>query len=79
MFRFRTNVSIEIASLAQRLGFNVRMVDRERYIIDGTSNPEVIVALTGWAKDHDVNIIDIAAGSRRLDDVFRQLTGGAQQ
>ena len=55
------------------------MVDRERYIVDGTSNPEVIVALTGWAKDHGVSIVDVAAGSRRLDDVFRQLTGGAQQ
>jgi ABC-2 type transport system ATP-binding protein len=77
--RFRTNMSIEIASLAQHLGFNVRMVDRERYIIDGTSSPEVIVALTGWAKDHGVSIVDVAAGSRRLDDVFRQLTGGAQQ
>lgn len=77
--RFRTSLSIDIASLAQHLGFEVRMVDRERYIVDGTSNPEVIVALTGWAKDHGVSIVDVAAGSRRLDDVFRQLTGGAQQ
>lgn len=77
--RFRTSLLIDIASLAQHLGFEVRMVDRERYIVDGTSNPEVIVALTGWAKDHGVSIVDVAAGSRRLDDVFRQLTGGAQQ
>jgi ABC-2 type transport system ATP-binding protein len=77
--RFRTNVSIDVASLAQYLGFAVRMVDRERYIVDGTSSPEVIVALTGWAKDHGVSIVDVAAGSRRLDDVFRQLTGGVQQ
>ena len=77
--RFRTSLSIDIASLAQHLGFEVRMVDRKRYIVDGTSNPEVIAALTGWAKDHGVSIVDVAAGSRRLDDVFRQLTGGAQQ
>ena len=77
--RFRTSLSIDITSLAQHLGFNVRMIDRERYIVDGTSNPEVIVALTGWAKDHGVSIVDVAAGSRRLDDVFRQLTGGAQR
>lgn len=73
--RFRSSSLIDLHSLSTTLGFPIEQIRQHEFTVAGTSDSRVIVQLTDWAKANNVLIGDIGAGSQRLDDVFRQLTG----
>ncbi|MDO8107492.1 ABC transporter ATP-binding protein [Isoptericola sp. b441] len=43
--------------------------------VQGTPTPAVLHQVTGWARDRDVRILELAAGHRSLEDVVLALTG----
>jgi ABC-2 type transport system ATP-binding protein len=43
--------------------------------VRGTPSPALLHKVTGWARDSDVRILELAAGHRSLEDVVLALTG----
>ena len=43
--------------------------------VRGTPTPALLHQVTGWARDRDVRILELAAGHRSLEDVVLALTG----
>lgn len=72
--RLRTDRSFDPALLAAVVGVGVRAIGSSEYVIDG-ADAALVGAVSRWLDDHDIVVVELRAGSARLEDVFRRLTG----
>lgn len=72
--RFRSAADLDLRALAAELGIVVSRVGADEYVLDAPPHPRLMSQLTGWLGDHGHPLIDLRAGARRLEDVFRSLT-----
>jgi len=73
--RFRSDVTLDVPSLARHLDLGVDQVAPGEFRIAAASTPELINALTGWLSANQLPLDDLRAGAQRLEDVFWRLTG----
>ena len=66
---------LDAASLSDALGAPVHETGPGEYRVDTAPDPATVAALTSWLAERDLPLADLRARRRRLDDVFRQLTG----
>lgn len=72
---FGAPAGLDVTSLADALGATVTEAGRGEYRVDAAPDPATVAALTAWLAERDLPLADLRARRRRLDDVFRQLTG----
>ncbi|MBA2283204.1 MAG: ABC transporter ATP-binding protein [Acidimicrobiia bacterium] len=75
-FSFSAPVGLDRAKLGEALGAPVEVVEAGRYQVSTAPTPAAVAALTAWLAEHDLPLGDLAAGRRRLEDVFLRLTEG---
>jgi len=73
--RFRSDVALDVQSLASHLHLAVDQVAPGEFRIAAASTPELINTLTGWLSAQQLPLDDLRAGAQRLEDVFWRLTG----
>lgn len=73
--RFRSDVALDMQSLANHLHLRVDQIEPGEFRIAAASSPEVLNALTGWLAANRLPLDDLRAGAQRLEDVFWRLTG----
>ena len=71
--RFTTARPIDAAGLGATLDRLVESAGAE-YVVNGAPSPAVIAALTGWLRDHDVQLTELRTGQASLEEVFLRLT-----
>jgi ABC-2 type transport system ATP-binding protein len=45
-----------------------------RYVIQAANSPRLVARLAAWLEQHDVELGELQAGKRSLEDVFLRLT-----
>jgi len=73
--RFRSAERLDLHALAASIGMIASQVGADEYVIDAPPHPKLMAALTTWLADQGHPLTDLRAGSQRLEDVFRRLTG----
>jgi ABC-2 type transport system ATP-binding protein len=72
--RFSAPPALDIHALAIAIDAKVEEDRPGRYVIHASGTPELLARLTAWLHAHDLQLGDLQAGRRRLEDVFLALT-----
>jgi ABC-2 type transport system ATP-binding protein len=74
--RFSAASGIDVDALAVALGGQVAVVEERsgEYVVGTVPTPQLVVALTTWLAEHNIELVELRTG-RSLEDVFRRLTG----
>jgi ABC-2 type transport system ATP-binding protein len=67
---------LDISALSAALGTPVRRGPSGQYIVEGTADPQRVARLTQWLADAGLGLAGLHTGSRSLEDVYLELTGG---
>jgi ABC-2 type transport system ATP-binding protein len=74
--RFSSSQSIDITVLSRTLGVPVKVVTETSYVIETSSNPQVLGVLAQWMSDNDLPLTDVRTGHETLIEMYRRITGG---
>jgi ABC-2 type transport system ATP-binding protein len=76
--RFAARPGLDLARLAQGLGLAetaIREVHGGDYVVVAPPTPVLVADLAAWLRDEAVDLYELRAGRRSLEDVFLRLTG----
>lgn len=71
--RVRTGQPIDAAALAGAVGVTVTTVGPTEYVLDGADSA-LVGAVSAWLDEQGVDVVELRAGSARLEDIFHRLT-----
>lgn len=71
--RVRTGRPIDASALARAVGAAVTPVGPSEYVLDGADGA-LVGAVSAWLDEQAVDVVELRAGSARLEDVFHRLT-----
>lgn len=74
--RFSSSQSIDITMLSNTLGVPVKVVTETSYVIETSSNPQVLGVLAQWMSDNGLPLTDVRTGHETLIEMYRRITGG---
>jgi len=73
---FRCHDPVDLEALGAALGAPARTVGSGTHVVDGPADPQQIARLGAWLAEQGLTATEIRAGGSRLEDVYRDLTGG---
>jgi ABC-2 type transport system ATP-binding protein len=73
--RFTSSQSIDITGLSSTLGAPVRLVTETSYVIESSSNPQVLALLAQWMSERGLPLTDVRTGHETLIEMYRRITG----
>jgi ABC-2 type transport system ATP-binding protein len=75
--RFLAVAGLDVDAMAEQIPGAIRVTETSAgcYLVDGSADPALIAALTGWCAARNVLVTDISVSRRSLEDVFLELTG----
>ena len=73
---FRCHDPVDLEALGAALGAPARTVGAGTHVVDGPADPQQIARLGAWLAEQGLTATEIRAGGSRLEDVYRDLTGG---
>jgi ABC-2 type transport system ATP-binding protein len=74
--RFRLSAPVPTLAMAEALGFPV-VAEGDEYVVIGSSDASDIAIIARIADEHAASVVDVRAGSQRLETLFRDFTDGA--
>ncbi len=76
--RFTARPGLDTGALTAALGADVREERPGRYLVSAENSPAIVARLAGWMDEQDVELGELQAGKRSLEDVFLRLTADPQ-
>lgn len=73
--RFTSSQSIDITVLSSALGAPVKVVAETSYVIESSSNPQVLALLAQWMSERGLPLTDVRTGHETLIEMYRRITG----
>lgn len=73
--RFTSSQSIDITVLSSALSAPVKVVTENSYVIESSSNPQVLALLAQWMADRGLPLTDVRTGHETLIEMYRRITG----
>lgn len=73
--RFTSSQSIDITGLSSTLGAPVRLVTETSYVIESSSNPQVLALLAQWMSERGLPLTDVRTGHETLIEMYRRISG----
>jgi ABC-2 type transport system ATP-binding protein len=74
IIRFTALAGIDVEALGASLGAAVREENPGQYVIETPGTPATIAALAGWLAQRNLPLVDLRAGSEKLEEVFLRVT-----
>ncbi len=71
---FTAQPDLDLADLAAAVGARVEQPRPGRYVVHAANDPQLVARLTAWLASHDVELGELQAGKRSLEEVFLRLT-----
>jgi ABC-2 type transport system ATP-binding protein len=71
---FSAQAGLDLAALSTAVEASVEELRPGRYRVHAGNSPRLVARLAGWLADHDVELGELQAGKRSLEDVFLRLT-----
>lgn len=73
--RFTSSQSIDITVLSSALGAPVKVIAETSYVIESSSNPQVLALLAQWMSERGLPLTDVRTGHETLIEMYRRITG----
>jgi ABC-2 type transport system ATP-binding protein len=71
---FSARAGLDLPSLSAAVEASVEELRPGRYRVHAGNSPRLVARLAGWLADHDIELGELQAGKRSLEDVFLRLT-----
>jgi ABC-2 type transport system ATP-binding protein len=71
---FSARAGLDLAALSAAVDAPVEEVRAGRYLLHAENSPRLVARLATWLERHDVELGELQAGKRSLEDVFLRLT-----
>ncbi len=80
--RFSSSPTLNVQELSAHIGLQV-VVHQEQYVVrfdsaDTSFSSELVQRVTAWLSTNNLPLNNLSIGAQRLEDIFRNLTGGTQ-
>ena len=80
--RFSSSPTLNVQELSAHIGLGVTL-EQEQYVVrfdsaDTSFSSELVQRVTAWLSTNNLPLNNLSIGAQRLEDIFRNLTGGTQ-
>ena len=80
--RFSSSPTLNVQELSAHIGLGVTL-EQEQYVVrfdsaDTSFSSELVQRVTAWLTANNLPLNNLSIGAQRLEDIFRNLTGGTQ-
>ena len=80
--RFSSSPTLNVQELSAHIGLAVTL-EQEQYVVrfdsaDTSFSSELVQRVTAWLSTNNLPLNNLSIGAQRLEDIFRNLTGGTQ-
>ncbi len=80
--RFSSSLTLNVRELSAHIGLGVTL-EQEQYVVrfdsaDTSFSSELVQRVTAWLTANNLPLNNLSIGAQRLEDIFRNLTGGTQ-
>ena len=80
--RFSSSPTLNVQELSAHIGLVVAL-EQEQYVVrfdsaDTSFSSELVQRVTAWLSTNNLPLNNLSIGAQRLEDIFRNLTGGTQ-
>jgi hypothetical protein len=80
--RFSSSPALNVQELSAYIGLQVAVI-QDHYVVrfenaDSAFSSELVQRVSTWLNDKQLPLNNLSIGAQRLEDIFRNLTGGTQ-
>jgi ABC-2 type transport system ATP-binding protein len=73
--RFSTAGNLDVSALSQFLQVPVHVASENNFVVESTSNPEIVAQLAQWLSERQLPLTDVRTGHETLIEMYRRVTG----